>query len=304
MLKQLDDEMNHNLFKKIQGQCFFYNIKNLFSVPYAVIKGEALSKQAYGSVGQRTSSDIDILVSRKYLNDIELSLLSAGFENTQKSRQDRILMLSNSHQVAPWIKVFKPWGYLVVDLNFDIFWGEYEGTRINIEEFLSDTIDVDIYENTIKALSPPKAMVQLVLHNYKDMNSVFLLTTRNRLKKTMFEDLYYLLKNNLDTISIEKLYTISEEYKIIPYVFYMFYYTSKIFNDDILKRYVEAFRTKEGDALLDFYGLCDKERKEWKCDFETRLKSKNIFDLIKNDLTEKDKEKIAINKRIFMGVEE
>lgn len=295
--------MNHNLFKKIQGQCFFYNIKNLFSVPYAVIKGEVLSKQAHGSVGQRTSSDIDVLVSRKHLSDIEKSLLSAGFENTQKSRKDRISMLSNSHQVAPWIKVFKPWGYLVVDINFDIFWGEYEGSRINIEEFLSDTIDIDIYGNTIKTLSPLKAMVQLILHDYKDMNSIFLLATRNRIKKTMFEDLYYLLKNNLDTISIEKLYIISEEYKIIPYVFYMFYYTSKIFNDDILKRYVEAFRTKKGEDLLGLYGLCDKEHKEWKCDFETRLESDNVFELMKDDLTEKDEKKIAINKRIFMGVE-
>ena len=54
--------------------------------------------------------------------------------------------------------------------------------------------------------------------------------------------------------------------------------------------------------MLNCYGLCDKEQKEWKYDFETRLHSDNLYDLIKDDLSEKDYEKIAINKRVFMGV--
>ena len=54
--------------------------------------------------------------------------------------------------------------------------------------------------------------------------------------------------------------------------------------------------------MLNCYGLCGKERKEWKCDFKTRLESDNLYDLIKDDLTEKDREKISLNKQIFMGV--
>ena len=48
----------------------FERIKDLLemlSINYAVIKGEALSLQAYGKVGQRIYSDIDILVSIKYI---------------------------------------------------------------------------------------------------------------------------------------------------------------------------------------------------------------------------------------------
>ena len=94
------------------------------------------------------------------------------------------------------------------------------------------------------------------------------------------------------------------EYEIIPYVFYVLYYTGQVFEDEMLKQYIEAFRTPQGEALLNYYGLCSKEQKEWKYDFISRLESENLFDLIKNDLTQKDKEKIAINKRIFMGVSE
>lgn len=271
---------------------------------YAVIKGEVLSKQAYKKNGFRNSSDIDILISRKNINELEEALSKCGFYNSSLKRSDKITMLSASHQVAPWIKEILPWGVIVIDLNFDVFWGEYEGKRIDIEEFLSDTIEMEIYGVKVKTLPPIKAMIQLILHHYKDMNSIFLLATRKSIKYDMFKDIYYLLKNNLDAIPLDRLYEMSAEYEIIPYVFYVLYHTGQVFDDEILKQYMEAFRTPEGEALLNCYGLCAKERKEWKCDFKTRLEADNLYDLIKDDLTEKDHEKIAINKRIFMGVSE
>ena len=214
------------------------------------------------------------------------------------------MMLICSHQVASWYKSSSPCGQVIIDLNFDIFWGEYEGKRVDIEEFLSDTIEMEIYGVIVKTLPPLKAMIQLILHHYKDMNSLFLLATRKSIRYDVFKDVYYLLKNNLDAIPLDKLYAMSVEYEIIPYVFYVLYYTGQVFDDDVLKQYIEAFRTPEGEALLNCYGLCEKERREWKCDFKTRLDSDNLYELIKEDLTERDKEKIAINKRIFLGISE
>lgn len=268
---------------------------------YAVIKGEVLSKQIYGGVGKRYSSDIDVLISRKSIDDFEQALNSLGFNNSSLSRNEKITMLSSSHQISPWTKVIPPWGIVVVDLNFDIFWGEYEGKRIDMENFLSDTIEMEIYGVRVNTLPPIKALIQLILHHYKDMNSIFLLATRKSIKYDMFKDVYYLLKNNLDTIPLDKLYVISAEYEIVPYVFYVLYYTGQFFDDDVLKQYIETFRTPEGEALLNCYGLCSKERKEWKCDFKTRLEAENLYELIKNDLTEKDHEKIRFNTRIFGG---
>ena len=82
------------------------------------------------------------------------------------------------------------------------------------------------------------------------MNSIFLLATEKCFKVDMFKDVYYLLKNNLDTISLEKLYTMSVEYEITPYVFYVLYYTGQIFDDEILEEYIKAFRTPEQKAAL------------------------------------------------------
>lgn len=289
---------------KLRFDKFTQILPDLDRFNYSVIKGEILSVQAYSIEGKRFSKDNDILISRKNISNIENILMFHGFNNISYTRRKKVTMMTNSHQTIPWIKEDDVFGSIIVDINHDIFWGEYEGKRIDIEEFLSDTIEMEIYGVKVKTLPPIKAMVQLVLHHYKDMNSIFLLATRKSIKYDMFKDVYYLLKNNLDTIPLDRLYAMSAEYEIIPYVFYVLYYTGQVFDDEIFKQYIEAFRTPEGEALLNCYGLCAKERKEWKCDFKTRLEADNLYDLIKDDLTERDHEKIAINKRIFMGVSE
>lgn len=284
--------------------CFMNEMDDFFQqlkeCRYALIKGDALSVQAYGSVGRRNHSDIDILVSLKNISYIEQILAIAGFHSSQKSRKDRLIEVSSSHQVAPWVKYLLPWGELVIDLNFDIFWGEYEGMRAELDEFLDDTVEMDIYGIQVKTLPPVKAMVQLMLHHYKDMNSIYLLATRKSIKYSMFQDIFHLLKNNSDYITVNNLYETCHKYGIIPYAFYVLYYTGELFNDRCLDEFIEAFRTSEGEELLELYGLCARERRRWKCDFDTRLKSNDLFSLIKDDLTEKDMEKIALNRQIFM----
>ena len=284
----------YSLFKKILDS----GCENL---NYSVVKGDALSKLAYGRVNQRFYNDVDVIVSRANLKELNYILFKCGYVQREHSREENILFLSASHQTLPYTCKHN---YLTIDINFDILWGEYEGKRIDIEEFLSDTIEMEIYGVKVKTLPPLKAMIQLILHHYKDMNSLFLLATRKSIRYDMFKDVYYLLKNNLDAISLDNLYALSAEYEIIPYVFYVLYYTGQVFDDDVLKQYIEAFRTPEGEMLLNCYGLCSKERREWRYDFFTRLETDNLFSLIKDDLSEKDKDKININKRIFLGVSE
>lgn len=301
----------NSIMNKVTGFIQYKHISDVIQsmkpLSYAVVKGCPLSYFAYSDYGKRSFFDTDLLVDKRDISKLEKIMLDHGFgqrfvedKPAKAEREKRIICMSQSHQILPYYRYVNH-QLICFDLNFDIFWGEYEGKRIHMNEFLSDTIELDIYGVKVKTLPPLKAMIQLILHHYKDMNSIFLLATRKSIKYDMFKDIYYLLKNNLDTITLDKLYAMSWEYEIIPYVFYVLYYTGQIFNDKILQQYIEAFKTSEGEALLNYYGLCDKEQKEWKYDFETRLHSDNLYDLIKDDLSEKDYEKIAINKRIFMG---
>ena len=275
-------------------------LRKLLCYDYVLIKGEALSIMAYGKEGQRNSADIDILVSREDVSKVEKLLLSEGYEQENNTRKSRIFCLSNSHQVITFYKkidIFK----ISIDINFDIFWGEYTGKRINIVDFISKPTELSIYGCQIKTLSPLKAFLQLVLHHYKDMNSIFLLATEKCFKVDMFRDIYNLLKNNSKDISLDALYTVSAEYGIIPYVYYVLYYTSLLFHDELLKKYTDAFATEEGEALLDAYGLDMQERRKWKVDFQTRMDKDNLYNFIKDDLTDRDIRKIAINKKVFLG---
>lgn len=276
-------------------------LKKLSCYDYVLIKGEALSIMAYGKEGQRNTTDIDILTSRGNVSKIEKLLLSEGYEQENNTRKSRIFCLSNSHQIIPFTKkvdVFK----ISIDVNFDIFWGEYVGKRIDISDFTSKPTEMCIYGCQIKTLSPLNSFLQLVLHHYRDLNSIFLLATEKCFKIDMFRDIYNLLKNNSKDISLDKLYAVSVEYGIIPYIYYVLYHTGLLFNDEMLKKYIDAFTTEEGKELLDIYGLDELERRKWKVDFKTRLEKDNLYDVIKDDLTDKDIEKIAINKKVFLGV--
>lgn len=298
-------ENQNDICRLIRSFLLFRETKELWNkikhFPYALIKGEALSVICYKRLGNRLYSDIDILIPRDSLRDLEKVLVAKEYRSdlpTAEQRNARILCLSSSHQLTPYRKLHKNLN-IEIDLNFDLFWGEYEGKRIDISKFLSDTIKMDIYGCTVKTLPPLKAMVQLILHHYKEMNSIYHLVGHNCINYNMFKDVYYLWKNNQEAISLEKLYAISSEHKIIPYVFYVLYFTNWIFKDTELQKYVEAFRTLEGESLLDYYGLAEKERKPWKVNFQTRLETDNLYELIRDDLTESDVEKLERNRRIF-----
>lgn len=275
--------------------------ENLSSLNYVFIKGDVLSLLAYGTVGVRSFSDIDILVPRKEISAVEEILTQKGYvakTNISEQRLARVLCLSSSHQFPAVCKKAKGIN-IEVDLNFDLFWGEYTGKRINMNEFLSEPAYMDIYGYKIKVLSPIKSMIQLILHHYKEMNSIYHLAGHNCINYNMFKDLYYLWKNNQEDISLEKLHDISTAYKIEPFVYYMLFFTNQIFKDEELNEYVLAFKCLHGVNLLEYYGLSANERKPWRVDFKTRLETDNLFELIKDDLTDFDIEKLKRSRSIF-----
>ena len=295
--------VDNRVFLNMERYLQLKKILSDVTVPYAVIKGEPLSLLCYNKKSVRNSQDIDILIDRQHISYFERLLQENDFirlinQNEFINRESRILCISQSHQIPPYVKETSN-QQIDIDLNFDIFWGEYTGKRIDISEFLADTIVQDIYGVKVKALPPLKAMVQLILHHYKEMNSIYHLAGHNCINYNMFKDVYYLWKNNQEAVSLDKLYAISSEYEIIPYVFYVLYFTNWIFKDTELQKYVEAFRTLEGESLLDYYGLAEKERKPWKVDFQTRLEADNLYEFIRDDLTEADIEKLERNRRIF-----
>ena len=69
-------------------------------------------------------------------------------------------------------------------------------------------------------------------------------------------------------------------YEIVPYVYYVLYYTELVYQSNVIKKYVDAFRTDEGVELLDCYGLNSMERRVWKANFYERMASNDVFSII------------------------
>lgn len=279
---------------------FVYELPDISSFNYALIKGEALSVQAYGKPGTRISCDVDFLISQNQLSLVEDRFLNSGFCRITDNRTVRISMQTMSHQSVPLAKDLGAIGTCSIDLNFDLFWGEYEGERIDIDDFLSDSCEIEVYGKRLKVLPPEKAFIQLALHHYKDMNSIFLLATRANRWRELLSDAYCLLKRNSKDISVMSLLNTCKKYRIDKYIYFILYHIGAIFNDELISGYIHEFESDEGKQLLSCYGLCDSERKKWKCDLHTRLASENHFHLIENDLSEEDMRKISINKQLFL----
>lgn len=89
-------------------------------------------------------------------------------------------------------------------MNYDIFWGEYEGLHYSIEKFLGDPVEMDIYSVVVKTLPVEKAFIQLILHNYKEMNSLYHLSYHNCICTHIFMDIYDMLYNNREILTTKK----------------------------------------------------------------------------------------------------
>lgn len=285
------NQLKYNYAKEI--------FRRMQDLPYAIVKGEPLSLSAYGRLGCRGFGDIDFLLPRSYLRKMEDILLSLGFQTRSQNREDRIFLMSCSHQISEYTKCYDGSMNIEVDLNFDILWGEYTGKRIDIGNFLLDAVSVNIYGVEVKTLPPMKALIQLALHEYKDMNSIYLLAIKKSNMYKKLRDFYFLFKNNIQDIPLEALYLLCKKYEIIPYIYYIFYFTSLLYEDEELTFYKNKFYCEDGEKLLDYYGLNELEKKMWRVDYITRINSENLYSIIKPDLSEKDFKKIEINKRIF-----
>ncbi len=278
----------------------FKKMKNVFfkmmDVPYAVIKGDVLSILAYGKEGERVYNDIDILIEKENVDLLINILKEEGFFCKPVTMKKRVL-LSFSHQTETFYCDFMGIR-VIVDVNTSIYWGEYEGNRISMSDFLSETENMTCYGVTFKTLSPIKLFVQLCLHSYKDYNSIYLLWERNILNKQCLQDIYNIVcvKKQID---INELKLVAKECYSEKYVCVMLIYTYSYYMDEKLLPYIKSVMCDDVIELIKKYGLSHNEKKYWKCSIVKRLLADNIREIIVDQLNDRDYMKIKINKDIF-----
>ena len=275
------------------------------SIPYAVIKGAVLSQAAYGSVSFRHSSDLDLLVSRSRADALKSILLENGFVQGRVtdagilpySRREIIFQAGLSHQTAPFVKhTGNPLcPYVNVDVNLDLFWGESR-RKADMDFVLSETEEAEVCGVRIRKLPPEMEFVSLCLHHYKDMNSLYLLM-RDGLRLDEFCDLYFYLKRVRP--DIPGLLSAAERLGAGAYLYYCLFYTGRIFEDPLLEPYLDAFRSPEGEAVLERYGLAEDEYAWWEMPFPERLLSGRLPEYLGSLLGEEKRQKVLLNREMM-----
>ena len=112
-------------------------------IPYAVVKGAVLSKRIYGNETARFTGDVDIILPRKYADDIKACFLQnrfqqgrvVGDEIVPYTRRELIFQSTQSHQLAPFVTTTgnKICPFVNYDINVELFWGETEGNLRLVE---------------------------------------------------------------------------------------------------------------------------------------------------------------------------
>lgn len=287
-------------YKNIQ-----FLLESISNIPYAIIKGAVLSEQLYHSPFTRHSGDIDILIRRENLSTVKQLLLNNGFVQGRIdeqgivpfTRRELIFYASQSHQTAPFVKrtANKLCPYINLDLNTAIYWGEYEGS-CNMDIVFEQIQDGNILDRRIKKLSPEMEFITLCLHHYKDMNSIYLLTTGS-LKLNLFCDIYFYIKNV--RVDYDKLYFLASKLHATPYIFYCLYYTDIVFDCDAIKKIIHMFESTLAHSLISTFGLCATESHPWSISFLDRLFSSSFCDNFYLSLSEEEQRKVQTNS-MFM----
>ena len=294
---------NDYILNYMRNVCTYRYLEKILSCsqcpPYLIIKGEPLSFYEYGQFGKRISCDVDILADRKDIPYFENELERLGFAKKKMSRTSEIISLRYSHQTPIYNKVINNM-QCSVDLNFDLFWGMYQGKRFSIREFIEATKrKMIVYETEIYTLPELEMLAVLILHDFKDMTSIFRLMRNNCINREMFQDIFRLFSNCKKEIKSGKFKTLCDSLFITPYVFYVLYYTQMLVNDPLLGETVCDFKTKDGNELLGHYGFIENNIKKWKYDFYTVVDSDKICSLIIDDLTEQEKEYVKMQEDAF-----
>lgn len=286
----------------------FHGCQNLFedldaaAIPYAVIKGAALSAAAYKDPYSRHSGDIDLLVSREKIDTVKQLLLRHGFIQGRVThagiipftRQELLFQSAMSHQLAPFSKATgnRLCPYIQVDLNTDIIWGE-SSQKTDMAFVLANTVSFNLCNITFKKLTPEMEFIAMCLHHYKDMNSIYLLS-QGSLKLKLLCDIFFYLKN----VELEagKLYALCHQLEVSNYVYYCLYYTDQIFDDSALKIHLSALSSPTAKSRLNCFGLAENEIHQWNISFPNRLFGIDLQEYFQKTLPQETLRKIRMNK--------
>lgn len=234
-----------------------------------------LSDFAIYSDGERSFNDIDLLVEPGKIEDIESVLRHLGYvqgkydaeEKTIKpyTRLEIVKRRMNRGEVAPFVRLTgcEEIPFVEVDINFSL-----GNTPHEEQKLLAEMVGTGmIYEGKVCLRVPNDEMffLHLILHQYKESCSYFMVERGKELELYKLADIYFLFNPDaLDKRRCEKVvsyYHLEDKYGAV------LEQVGEIFNDEEIKNYADRFYRHQPE-IINY----EKKRKySWMASIRERL---------------------------------
>jgi hypothetical protein len=242
-------EFQKEYIKSISSALCEANIEHVF------LKGSVLSSTIY-PVGTRAFNDIDILVSKKSIQEVKKVLYELGFLQGQydykkgvvdRFDQDTITQSINTRgEMAPFVKIVdeKTIKTIDVDVNFSLDW-KSDGSDEAVDYFLNKRVLTPVDNNfSIYSLKEEHLFIHLCSHFHKDAALIDVVKKRKVLDLYKFVDIYTFIQTYFKKISPEKIFDDSVKYGFDKHVFFALNYVIRAFPDILTIKNVNALYQK------------------------------------------------------------
>ena len=145
----------NNLFlvQELQKLLELLKQKEISAIPF---KGPALALSAYGNLGLRWFSDLDILVRKEDFSRTKELLLSNGYRSLHDSKHEKMFFQA---------QLLRHDGLVNVDLHYGI---PPQHLQLNCEYFWDDLEQISIEDGLISTFSPETHALLLCVEGYKE----------------------------------------------------------------------------------------------------------------------------------------
>lgn len=266
-------------------------------IEYAFLKGTVISSMLY-SVGERASSDIDILINANDITELGNVLKKLGYVqgwyNTGKeaieeaSRENIVMNRLMYGEIVPYVKKVNKPGYnaVKIDVNFSLDWRTKDIEEV-VKEFLNST---ELYTSNlagnIRSLKEEYLFLHLLSHFYKESYLYEVVEKQRDLCLYKLVDIYLFIKQRSDKMNWELIKDIIEKYGLENTVYYSLNILLEIYADLKNNSYLTSFMAEmiiDDEFSKEVYSAKSGKKYYWK-----RNARERFFDMYRDvELEEK-----------------
>lgn len=202
---------------------------------YALLKGAYLTTTLYKK-GNRTSNDIDILVSDKDVGKVDRLLKKydfiQGYINAEgvvipATRKEIIMSKLNYGETVPYVKI-QDGEFLELDINFSIDYKPLENDKI-MGNMLSHTIKIAYAESSFYTLDAYDFLIHLCCHQFKEAIIFYYFQGQKDIMLYKYSDMNLLFHHYDTNFSYQKLLERMQFYGLEAQCYYCFDLLRKIY---------------------------------------------------------------------------